>query len=146
MGNTGGSGSTMDRLGPSLGITTGMELDADGQTVRRRLFIGAVGVRPRRGSSGSRPSAYTYRRRRGGYAEGSRRRHLGPRRSTGIASGPARAVVARSRRQSDADGHPRHRAWAPYADGHPRHIVFFYFFYFFPSLILLYNMFLLFIY
>jgi hypothetical protein len=43
--------------------TTGMAGDADGQTLRRGLFIGAVGVRPRRGSAGSRPSAYRFLRR-----------------------------------------------------------------------------------
>jgi hypothetical protein len=84
-----------------------------------------VGVRPRRGTSERRPSAYVCRRHRGGYAEGCRRRLPGPRRSTGIACPRTRVVTARSRRQTDAEGYPRHRAWPPYADGHPRHIGFF---------------------
>jgi hypothetical protein len=46
--------SDLDLVPPT---TTGMEPDADGQTLRRGLFIGAVGVRPRRGSSEHRPSA-----------------------------------------------------------------------------------------
>jgi hypothetical protein len=115
----------------SAHLTTGMELDADGHHVRRGLFIGAVGVRPRQGTSGGRPSAYRCRRRRGGYAEGCPRRLPGPRRRVSITSPRTRTVTARSRRQPDAEGYPRHRAWPPYADGHPRHIGFFYFIFIF---------------
>jgi hypothetical protein len=112
-------------------FTTGMVLYADGQTLRRGHFIGAVGVRPRQGSAGSRPSASSYRRRIGSYAEGRRRRLPGPRRR-GIHHLPrTRTVTALSRRQTDAEGYPRHRAWPPYADGHPRHIDFFFIFSFF---------------
>ncbi|KAK1678065.1 hypothetical protein QYE76_038913 [Lolium multiflorum] len=53
-----------------------VELDALSFTAHRP----AVGVRPRQGSAGSRPSASSYRRRIGSYAEGRRRRLPGPRR------------------------------------------------------------------
>jgi hypothetical protein len=48
-----------------------------------------------------------------------------------ITSPRTRTVTALSRRQPDAEGYPRHRAWPPYADGHPRHIGFFYFIFIF---------------